>query len=100
MYYGYTSAAAVTPRDRSGTVTTGGTAQVLMTANPARRGFWIQNLSAGDLWISDLGTAVAQQPSMRLAAGFIYESPATGCSSSAISIRGETTAQAFSAREW
>lgn len=87
-------------RNKSGTITTGGAAQVLMAANSERSGFWVQNVSAGDLWISDIGTAAATQPSMRLAAGAIYESPMTGCPTGAISIFGATTDQAFSSREW
>ncbi len=94
------SAASVTPTNRSGTITAGGTAQVLMPSNPARMGFWLQNHSVGDLWINDLGPAAASQPSERIPAGALYETPITGCPVGAISIFGATTAQAFSAREW
>ncbi len=86
--------------DRSGTITSGGSAQTLMAANSARRGFWIQNQSSGDLWISELGTAAATQPSIQIGAGAFYESLATGTPVSAISIFGATTGQAFAAREW
>lgn len=86
--------------DKSGTVTTGGVAQVLMAANTARKGFWIQNNSAGDLWISDVGTAAATQPSLKIQSGELYESLVNGVSTSAISIYGATTSQAFSAREF
>jgi hypothetical protein len=85
--------------DRSGTITTGGAAQVLMAANSQRRGFWIQNVSGGDLWINGTGTAAASQPSLRLPAGQLYESPAFGVMTTALSIFGTTTGQAFSARE-
>lgn len=71
-----------------------------MAANQARSGFWVQNSSAGDLWISDVGTAGATQPSFQLVAGALYESPMTGCPTGAISIFGATTGQAFSSREW
>jgi hypothetical protein len=94
-----TSAEAKT-KNASGTITAGGTAQELMAANKGRGGFWIQNVSAGDLWINELGTAAATQPSMKLAAGALYESAVTGCTANAISIFGATTGQAFSAREW
>lgn len=90
----------VSDTDRSGTITTGGTAQTLMAQNGSRRGFWVQNVSSGDLWISTVGTAAASQPSMKIAAGALYESPAHGVSTAAISIYGATTGQAFSAREW
>ena len=94
-----TSAEAKT-KNASGTIIAGGTAQELMAANKGRGGFWIQNVSDGDLWINELGTAAAAQPSMKLAAGALYESPVTGCTANAISIFGATTAKAFSAREW
>ena len=86
--------------DRSGTVTLGGTAQVQIPVNRQRVGFWIQNLSAGDLFISEIGAAVAAQPSIKLIPNALYENPITGCTTNAISILGATTAQAFSAREW
>ena len=47
----------------SGTITTGGAAQTVMTANSYRCGFTIQNNSSGDLWVNELGgTAAASQP--------------------------------------
>lgn len=86
--------------DRSGTVTAGATAQTLMAANRGRVGYWFQNTSVGDLWLSEIGTAAASQPSMKVPAGALYESPITGCPTGAISVYGATTSQAFSCREW
>jgi hypothetical protein len=86
--------------DKSGTVTSGGAAQVLMAANTARRGFLIQNNSTADLWISSVGTAAATQPSLWLPAGSYYEPPETGVPTTAVSIFGATTGQTFTAREW
>jgi hypothetical protein len=87
--------------DRSGTITLGGTAQTLMAANPARRGWLVQNNSAGTLWINEIGgTAVQLQPSLSITAGSLYTSPTPGASNAAISIIGATTSQAFTAREW
>lgn len=95
------TATSVTPVDGSGTVTLGGTAQTLFDANSARKGYWVQNNSAGDLWINEIGgDAEADQPSLKIVSGALYESPLTGCSIKAISIFGATTAQAFTAREW
>lgn len=91
---------AATYTDRSGTITTGGTAQQLAASNAARRGFWIQNNSSGDLWINTLATAVQLQPSLKIVSGALYEVPYGGCPTGAISIIGATTAQAFSAVEW
>lgn len=92
--------AGVTPANRSGTITTGGTAQVLMAANPARNGWSLMNVSAGDLWFYELGTATTSQPSIKVEAGALYESPAGAAPDGAISIIGATTGQAFAAREW
>lgn len=92
--------AAATYVDRSGTITAGGTAQQLMPANAARRGFFLQNNSTGDLWINPNAAAVASQPSLKVPAGALYESPFGGAPAGAISIIGATTAQAFSAREF
>jgi len=90
-----------TMTDRSGTITLGGTAQTLMAANPLRRGYLIQNNSAGTLWFNELGvTAVQASPSISIAAGALYQSPSPGTSALAISIIGATTGQAFTAREW
>lgn len=86
--------------DRSGTITTGGTAQQLAAANTSRRGYLIQNNSTGDLWINTLATAVASQPSFKVPAGAYFETPSTMLATGAISIFGATTGQAFSAREW
>lgn len=86
--------------DISGTITLGGTAQTIAAANGGRLGFWIQNNSSGDLWINTLATAVASQPSLKIAAGALYESPVGLAPVGAISIIGATTGQAFSAREF
>lgn len=86
--------------DRSGTVTTGGTAQQIMSSNSSRKGFSVQNVSTGDLWIRETGTAAAGQPSLKLTAGTYFETPAGYGSTGAVSIYGATTGQAFTAREW
>lgn len=86
--------------DRSGTITTGGTAQTLMAVNMKRYGFFIQNLSTADLYINSLGTASAARPSIKIPAGALYEAPLYGVPVGAISIFGATTAQEFTAVEW
>jgi hypothetical protein len=84
--------------DRSGSIASGGNAQTLAAANAGRKGYWIQNNSSGDLWLSTEAAAVAGQPSLRLRAGALYEPPVV--STGAISVIGANTGQAFSAREW
>lgn len=86
--------------DRSGTITAGGVSQVLMVANGGRQGFWVQNQSAGDLWIDDTGSAEASQPSLRIPSGALYENPVGLCPVTAIAIFGATTGQAFAAGEF
>lgn len=87
--------------DRSGTITTGNTAQTLMASNSSREGWYIRNNSSASLWINELGsTAVQSQPSLEIKTGELYESPAGGATLSAISIIGSTTGQSFTAREW
>lgn len=94
------TASGVTTTDRSGTLTTGGTAQVLAPADAARRGGWIQNNSTGDLWVSEVGTATMGGSALRIPAGVAYEWPSHGIPVTALSIIGATTGQAFSARTW
>lgn len=87
-------------RDISGTITAGGTAQTIAAANGGRLGFWIQNQSSGDLFISTVATAVADSPSMKIPPGALYENPVGLCPVGAISIIGATTGQKFAAREY
>lgn len=90
-------------RDLSGTITTGGTAQALSAANPLRKGYSVQNISGGNLYINDVGgTAVTSSAgsSITIIPGALYESPRNQLPTRAISIIGATTSQAFAAREW
>lgn len=89
-----------TPTDISGTITLGGTAQVLVAANANRTGFMVQNNSAGLLWISEITTAIEDQPSIQIPVGETYICPEGACGVAALSIVGPTTAQTFTAREW
>jgi len=94
-----TWAQALTYEDRSGTITAGGAAQVVLPAWTGRHGCMVQNQSAGSLWVSETATAIAGPPSILIPAGqqFLCMSPASG---QAYSIIGATTAQAFAARQW
>ena len=86
--------------DRSGSITTGGTAQQLMAANATRRGWYIQNNSDTVMWVSDVGTAAATQPSLKLLPDAYYEPPQSGVDNGAISLFCATTGKTFTAREW
>lgn len=86
--------------DKSGTITTGGTAQTAAAANTSRKYLFIQNPSTapGSLWFSTVTTAVAASPSIELVPG---ASDATGvfCPTGAVSVIAATTGHAFTMRE-
>jgi hypothetical protein len=85
--------------DRSGSITTGGTAQQLAAANSSRSYFILQNISTGDLWFNFGVAAVADQPSFKLAAGQSFAMEGSFISTQLISIIGATTGQKFVAKE-
>lgn len=86
------------------TITSGGVAQQALPARPSRRGYRIQNLSAGSLWRRTNGTAAATEPSFEIPAGSMYETAqhevGAGTVIGEISIFGATTGQAFAIEEW
>lgn len=100
---------AITAADGSGTITAGGSAQLLFAANPARRGYRVQNIDpaypAEALWISDTSATPSDitPGSFGIAAcasagypGGSYD----GQSVSAVYIYGDTTGHKFSAIQW
>lgn len=89
------------PQDRSGTITTGGTAQVVMPIGGQRAGFSIQNNSAATLYIRHGATATSDGKSISIVAGGYYESPISGYGAQDyVSVLGATTGQQFAAQEW
>lgn len=91
-----------------GTITLGGTAQEFLPASSIRRGWWIQNKSAGDLFVSDGATASATV-GVKISAGQLYETPDAWGSQfpqsisqvgGLITIFGATTGQAFVYGGW
>lgn len=83
--------------DASGTITTGGTQQQALAANPARKAIQLMNISAGDLWYRWTGNAaIGGTSSFKLVAGAYYESAPGLVSNNALSIIGATTGQQFS----
>lgn len=82
--------------DRSTTITTGGTAQVLAAANTSRQSLIVQNISTGNLGINEGGTAaIGSAGTFTLPPNASY----AASTNKAISIIGATTGQAFSAIE-
>lgn len=86
-----------TPTNKGGTITLGGTSQVLMAANPNRVGCSFQP-QTGDLWFNTVGTsAAAVQPSRYLPAPSEWNCPPGF--RGAITIFGATTGVSFAAEE-
>ncbi|MDE2040679.1 MAG: hypothetical protein KGO96_13915 [Elusimicrobia bacterium] len=87
--------------DRSGTITTGGTAQQLAAANASRKYLVIQNQHATEvLWFNFTTTAVQSEPSFQLAAGggsFVMEGEFV--STEAVSVIAATTGHPWTAKE-
>jgi len=86
--------------DRGLSVTTAGSAQQLMAANSARRGFTVQNQSSGDCYINGQTTATQDFHSLIIASGAYYETPSTHVSTGAISIVCAVSSASIYAREW
>lgn len=98
-----TTSGGYTLTDLSGSITLGGTSQQLATANTARKGFAIENISTGNIFFNEMGAAAVNTQagsSMTIPPGSLYESPPNGVSTQAININGATTGQAFAARQW
>lgn len=88
--------------DGSGTITTGGTSQVVFTANKGRQYLLIQNVSDADQWVNFGIAAVVSQPSIKLAAGAALEFSAAGTGvipTDTINIIGATTGKGFTAKQ-
>jgi hypothetical protein len=95
----YRDEPGVTYVDRSGAITTGGTAQTLMSANAHRDHAFIGNPNAsGSLWVNDLGgTAAANGAgSTEIPPGDVVKTRARN----AISIIHATTDAKFTAGEY
>jgi hypothetical protein len=88
------------PTNRSGTITTGGTSQQLAPAVPNRSYLFIQNLSAGDLWIDFSTPAVVASPSIKIVSGAAFVMEASFVASCAVNVIGATTGQAWSGKEF
>lgn len=83
--------------NRSGSITTGGTAQQLAPANASRKMLSGQNISSADLWINEVGgtAAVDTAGSYRVAAGASFKVN----TNQAVSVVGATAGQKFTATE-
>lgn len=84
--------------DGSGTITAGGTSQVVFAANASRRYLLIQNNSDQDMWVNFGIAAVVSQPSVKVAANGGFFEPLVVPASS-VTIIGATTGKAFTAKQ-
>lgn len=89
---------SASPVDRSSTITTGGTAQVLLAANANRKGIEFFNNSVGSIWLNVVGTATAGGGSIEVRSGGYWSPPVVPVT--AISVIGATTGQAFTCWEY
>lgn len=100
---GGTSGTTTTPAplkagtSRSGSITSGGAAQSLASANTSRTILSVQNISSGDLWINEDGGTAA----VDTAGSYVIPPRATAYinTNEAVSIIGATTGQKFTATE-
>ena len=91
--------ANATPTDKSGSITTGGAAQVAMAALSTRKGYFFQNVSSEVMWGSWVGTAAPNTAgSFQIAPNGIIRN-STPCETTALSIYGATTGKVFTAWE-
>ena len=87
------------PTDRSGSITTGGAAQVAMAALSTRKGYFFQNISSEIMWGNWVGTAAPNTAgSFPIQPNGIIRSTQV-CETTALSIYGATTGKVFTAWE-
>ena len=88
-----------TSTDKSGTVTSGGTAQNAIAANAQRKGWMLTNLSSDILYVRDDGTAASATTGVPVYPGQTVNDGGQA-STSAISVLGATTGDVWSAKEY
>lgn len=83
--------------DYSGSITSGGTAQVAAPADASRATIYIAAPQDEDLWVSFGGTAVNDSPSIYVPAGgtLDYDQRHRSLITQAVSVRGATTGKKF-----
>ena len=87
------------PTNRSGSITTGGAAQVAMEALSTRKAYFFQNISSEIMWGSFTGTAAPNAAgSFPIQPNGIIRSTQV-CETTALSIYGATTGKVFTAWE-
>ena len=85
--------------DHSGSLTTGGTAQIAMNNNSKRSKWVFQNVSSDTLWLNFGTTAVQDQPSIKILSNGDYAEESGSITPQYISIIGPTTGDKFTLKE-
>lgn len=87
------------PTDRSGSITSGGVAQVAIAALSTRKAYFFQNISSESMWGSFTGTAAPNAAgSFPIFPNGIIRSTQV-CETTALSIYGATAAKVYTAWE-
>ncbi len=86
--------------DGSGTVVTGGTAQMLFAGVVPVNGYLVANNSSATLYVSDVGIANVGGASIPIAAGAVFMTPSGYKPAGAVSLYGAATGQGLAARRW
>lgn len=94
------SAIESTPTDGGGTITTGGTSQVIFAANPNRRYFEFQNTSDTTMYV-DFNQAATNSgtKSWTIVAAGSYVNPSNYCPTTSITVLCATTGKTFTAKQ-
>ena len=87
------------PTDRSGSITSGGVAQVAMAALSTRKAYFFQNISTETMWGSFVGTAAADTAGSFEIAPKAVISSGSVCETNALSVVSATTGSKFTAWE-
>lgn len=87
--------------NRSGTITSGGVAQVAASANTSRRYLLIQNPTVGSesFWISPDTTAIINSPSIEIPPGMTLIFDGSFVPTGAVSVIATTTGTKFTVKE-
>jgi hypothetical protein len=86
--------------DGSGTVVTGGMAQLLFAGVVPVNGFLVANNSSAALYVSDVGSASAGGGSIPIAPGAVFTTPSGYKPAGSVSLFASSTGQSFAARRW
>lgn len=89
----------ITPTNRSGSVTSGGTAQNAMAANASRKGWCLQNLDASEVMYVRSGAAATSTTGTKLTPGAMACNQPGLIDQGAISVIAATTSHAYSGFE-